>query len=205
MREVEHALHAEGRAVLLADCDDDPEVEAARVADLLDRQVDALLIIAVDERQSRDAVAKAAAHVPLVLLDRGCGPGIADLVTTDNATGMALVLDHLVSTGRRRICFVGAAGTGSAAVERLAAYEAETKALGLHGLGPVELGDFSLEWGRAAVDGSCRPGRTPSSAPTTSSRSARCNGCGNSAWTSRATSPSPASTTSPWRTSPTRP
>lgn len=152
VREVEHALHAEGRAVLLADCDDDPEVEAARIADLLDRQVDALLIIAVDERKSRDAVAKAAAHVPLVLLDRGCGPGIADLVTTDNATGMALVLDHLVSTGRRRICFVGAAGTGSAAVERLAAYEAETKALGLHGFGPVELGDFSLEWGRAAVD-----------------------------------------------------
>ncbi|MER5840376.1 LacI family DNA-binding transcriptional regulator [Streptomyces prasinus] len=152
VREVEHALHAEGRAVLLADCDDDPEVEAARIADLLDRQVDALLVIAADGKRSRDAVEKAAAHVPLVLLDRGCGPGVADSVATDNATGMALVLDHLVTTGRRRICFVGAAGTGSAAVERLAAYEAEAGALLPHGSGRVELGDFSLEWGRTAVD-----------------------------------------------------
>ncbi|MEV0300705.1 LacI family DNA-binding transcriptional regulator [Streptomyces prasinus] len=152
VREVEHALHAEGRAVLLADCDDDPEIEAARIADLLDRQVDALLVIAADGKRSRDAVEKAAARVPLVLLDRVCGPGVADSVATDNATGMALVLDHLVTTGRRRICFAGAAGTGSAAVERLAAYEAEAGALLPHGSGRVELGDFSLEWGRTAVD-----------------------------------------------------
>ncbi|GAA3378861.1 LacI family DNA-binding transcriptional regulator [Streptomyces sannanensis] len=152
VREVEHALHAEGRAVLLADCDDDPKTEAARITTLLDRQVDALLVIPVDEKHSRDAVATAAARVPLVLLDRGCGPGVADSVATDNTTGMALVLDHLAATGRRRVCFVGAAGTGSAAVERLAAYEAGAGALDPQASGRVELGDFSLEWGRAAVD-----------------------------------------------------
>ncbi|GAB3181437.1 LacI family DNA-binding transcriptional regulator [Streptomyces incanus] len=152
VREVEHALHAEGRAVLLADCDDDPAIEAARITALLDRQVDALLVIPVDERHSRDAVATAVAQVPLVLLDRGCGPGIADSVATDNAVGMALVLDHLAATGRRRPCFVGAAGTDSAAVERLAAYEAGAGTLDPEAPGRVELGDFSLEWGRAAVD-----------------------------------------------------
>jgi LacI family transcriptional regulator len=152
VREVEHALHAEGRAVLLADCDDDPKTEAARITTLLDRQVDALLVIPVDERHSRDAVAAAAARVPLVLLDRGCGPGVADSVATDNTTGMALVLDHLAATGRHRVCFVGAAGTDSAAVERLAAYEAGAGALDPQASGRVELGDFSLEWGRAAVD-----------------------------------------------------
>ncbi|MGJ3561725.1 substrate-binding domain-containing protein [Streptomyces sp. INA 01156] len=99
---MEHALHAEGRAVLFADCDDDPETEAARIADLLDRQVDALLVIPVDETHSREAVAMAAARVPLVLLDRCCGPGVADSVATDNTAGMALVLDHLAATGRRR-------------------------------------------------------------------------------------------------------
>ncbi|MGY3205306.1 LacI family transcriptional regulator [Streptomyces sp. TE5632] len=152
VQEVEHALHAEGRAVLFADCNDDPETEAARITALLDRQVDALLVIPVDETHSREAVAMAAARVPLVLLDRCCGPGVADSVATDNTAGMALVLDHLAATGRRRPYFVGAAGTASAAVERLAAYEAGAGALDPEAPDRAELGDFSLEWGRAAVD-----------------------------------------------------
>ncbi|UQA97166.1 LacI family DNA-binding transcriptional regulator [Streptomyces halobius] len=152
VRELEHALHAEGRAVLLADCDDDPATEAARISAFLDRQVDALLVIPVDERHSRDAVARAAARVPLVLLDRGCGPGVADAVAVDNAAGMALVLEHLAATGRRRPCFVGADGTASAAVERRTAYEAGAGAFGPTAPGRVELGDFSVEWGRTAVN-----------------------------------------------------
>ena len=152
VREVEHALHAEGRALLLADCNDDPTTEAARITALLDRQVDALLVIPVDEKHSRDAVTTAAARVPMVLLDRGCGTGVADLVATDNASGMALVLEHLAATGRRRVCFVGASGCDTAAVERLAAYEAGVASLDPEAPGRVELGDFSLEWGRAAVD-----------------------------------------------------
>ncbi|MFJ6214836.1 LacI family DNA-binding transcriptional regulator [Streptomyces sp. NPDC092296] len=152
VRELEHALHAGGRAVLLADCDDDPAIEAARISALLDRQVDALLVIPVDEKRSRAAVTAAAARVPLVLLDRACGPGVADSVGIDNAAGMALVLEHLAATGRRRICFVGAAGTNSAAVERRAAYEAGVAALDPQAPGRVELGDFSVAWGRAAVD-----------------------------------------------------
>jgi LacI family transcriptional regulator len=158
VREVEHALHAGGRGLLLADCDDDPATEADRITALLDRQVDALLVIPVDEKRSRDAVALAAARVPLVLLDRACGPGIADSVAVDNAAGMALVLDHLAGTGRRRFCFLGAAGTASTAVERRIAYETGVAALDPSAPGRVELGDFSVEWGRAAVD-RIRPAR----------------------------------------------
>lgn len=152
VRELEHALHAEGRALLLADCDDDPDAEAARIAALLGRRVDALLLIPADERRSRDAVASAAARVPVVLLDRGCGPGVADAVAVDNAAGMSLVLEHLAATGRRRPCFVGAAGTASAAAERRAAYVAGAGVLGPGAAERLELGDFSVEWGRAAVD-----------------------------------------------------
>ncbi|MFG2227597.1 LacI family DNA-binding transcriptional regulator [Streptomyces sp. NPDC048644] len=152
VRELEHALHAEGRALLLADCDDDPETEAARIGALLDRQVDALLVVPADERRSRPAVAAAAARVPLVLLDRGCGAGVADSVAVDNAAGMTLVLDHLAATGRRRPCFVGVAGTASTAVERHAAYEAGIGALGPDVPRRAELGDFSVAWGRAAAD-----------------------------------------------------
>ncbi|MEU2561601.1 LacI family DNA-binding transcriptional regulator [Streptomyces longispororuber] len=152
VRELTHALHAEGRAVLLADCDDDPVAEAERVDDLLSRRVDALLVIPADERRSRDAVAAAARRVPLVLMDRRCGSGIADSVAVDNAAGTALVLDHLAATGRRRPCFVGAHGSASAAAERRAAYAAGSGALDPRAPERVALGDFSVAWGRAAVD-----------------------------------------------------
>lgn len=152
VRELTHALHAEGRAVLLADCDDDPTAEAEYIDDLLSRRVDALLVIPADERRSRDAVAAAAARVPLVLMDRGCGPGIADSVGVDNAAGMALVLGHLAATGRRRVCYLGADGTASAAAERRAAYAAGAAVLDPGAPGRIALGGFSVEWGRAAVD-----------------------------------------------------
>ncbi|MER5884095.1 LacI family DNA-binding transcriptional regulator [Streptomyces sp. NPDC001941] len=152
VRELAHALHADGRAVLFADCDDDPGAEAEHIADLLARRVDALLVVPAHERLSRPAVADAAARVPLVLLDRGCGPGFADSVAVDNAAGTALVLDHLAATGRRRPCFLGAPGAASAAVERRAAYESGATAFGPDAPGRVLLGDFSVEWGREAVD-----------------------------------------------------
>ncbi|WP_405656253.1 LacI family DNA-binding transcriptional regulator [Streptomyces sp. RK9] len=152
VRELTHALHAEGRAVLFADCDDDPKAEAEYIDDLLSRRVDALLVIPADEHRSRDAVAAAAARVPLVLMDRGCGPGIADSVAVDNAAGMALVLGHLAATGRRRVCYLGADGTASAAAERRAAYAAGAAVLDPGAPGRLALGGFSVEWGRAAVD-----------------------------------------------------
>ncbi|MEU6826663.1 LacI family DNA-binding transcriptional regulator [Streptomyces atriruber] len=152
VRELTHALHAEGRAVLLADCDDDPVAEAEYIADLLGRQVDALLVIPAHEERSRDAVTAAVARVPLVLMDRGCGPAVADSVAVDNTAGMALVLDHLAATGRRRVCFLGAAGTASTATERRGAYAAGAAALDPGAPDRVALGDFSVEWGRAAVD-----------------------------------------------------
>ncbi|NBE55376.1 LacI family DNA-binding transcriptional regulator [Streptomyces boluensis] len=152
VRALTHALHADGLAVLLADCDDDPDAEAEHIADLLSRRVDALLVIPADERRSRDAVAAAAARVPLVLMDRGCGPGVTDSVAVDNAAGMTLVLNHLAATGRRRVCFLGARGTASAAAERRQAYEAGAGALDPEAPRRVLLGDFSVEWGRAAVD-----------------------------------------------------
>nr|WP_206323883.1 LacI family DNA-binding transcriptional regulator [Streptomyces sp. HNM0574] len=151
VRELTRALHADGRAVLLADCDDDPVTEAARIESLLARQVDALLVVPADERRSAEAVAAAAARVPLVLLDRDCGPGVADSVAVDNAAGMSLVLRHLAEAGRRRPCFIGAAGTSSAAVERRTAYERAAAALDPDAAGRTALGDFSVEWGREAV------------------------------------------------------
>lgn len=152
VRAVEHALHSRGRALLIADCDDDPAVEADRVSALLDRQVDALLVIPVHEEHSRVAVRAAAERVPVVQLDRRCGTDVADTVAVDNTAGMTLVLDHLARTGRSRPCFLGSDGTDSAAVERRAAYQGALSARDPEGASRVVLGDFSVEWGRAAAE-----------------------------------------------------
>jgi LacI family transcriptional regulator len=151
---LEPVLHAQGRALVLADADGDVAREAGRIDALLDRQIDALLVTPVDEEASRTAVLRAAERVPLVLLDRGAGPGVADSVAVDNGAGLALVLAHLAVLGRRRVCFAGAAGPSSTAAERRGAYWRLVRRLDPEGGAEqrMALGDFSAEWGATAVD-----------------------------------------------------
>jgi LacI family transcriptional regulator len=145
MREVEHALHDQGRALLLADSADSAELEAERVELLIARQVDGLIVAPVDREKSVPTLAKAAARVPVVLLDRSVDVQ-ADAVTVDNFAGMRLLLEHLKGLGHSRFWFLGAAGEASAAVERRAAFQdwAARNAAAWR----VELGDFSIEFGR---------------------------------------------------------
>jgi LacI family transcriptional regulator len=149
MRAVEHALHDQGRALLLADSADDPALEAERVELLIARQVDGLIVAPVDQERSVPTLAKAAARVPVVLLDRNVDTVQADAVTVDNAAGIRLLLDHLRAQGRRRLWFLGPAGEVSAGVERRAAFQ--DWAARHADLWRVELGDFSIGFGEQAA------------------------------------------------------
>ncbi|WP_034264443.1 LacI family DNA-binding transcriptional regulator [Actinospica robiniae] len=149
MRAVEHALHDQGRALLLADSADDPVLEAERVELLIARQVDGLIVAPVDQERSVPTLAKAAARVPVVLLDRSVDAVQADAVTVDNAAGIRLLLDHLRSQGRRRLWFLGPAGEVSAGLERRAAFQ--EWAARYADLWRVELGDFSIDFGEHAA------------------------------------------------------
>ncbi len=145
MREVEHALHDQGRALLLADSADAPELEAERVELLIARQVDGLIVAPVDQERSVPTLVKAADRVPVVLLDRSVEVR-ADTVTVDNTAGMGLLLEHLRDLGHSRFWFLGAAGDSSSAVERRAAFQ--EWAVRHAAFWRVELGDFSIEFGR---------------------------------------------------------
>lgn len=149
MRAVEHALHDQGRALLLADSADDPVLEAERVELLIARQVDGLIVAPVDQERSVPTLAKAAARVPVVLLDRSVDAVQADAVTVDNAAGIRLLLDHLRVQGRRRLWFLGPAGEVSAGVERRAAFQEWASRYA--DLWRVELGDFSIDFGDQAA------------------------------------------------------
>ena len=88
--------------------------------------------------------------LPAVLINcRGNVQGRAEL-RVDNVAGAEAMVDHLVSTGRRRIVHLSGPEGNSEAQARVAGYRA---AMARHGLAPrIVPGDFFEEAGAAATD-----------------------------------------------------
>jgi LacI family transcriptional regulator len=71
---------------------------------LIDRGMDGLVLIAPTASQAD--VDKSAADVPLVVIGRHARSALHDTVVDDDAAGAALVVDHLVELGHRRIAHI---------------------------------------------------------------------------------------------------
>lgn len=149
MEAVSRRLQDAHRTVLLVDAEDDVALEAEGLRRLVDRSVDGVLAIPVDEHGSALALAEIAGRVPLVMLDRAVAGVDADAVGVDHDAGVASVVDHLVGLGHRALAFVGASRRDSTGRERAEAFERACRAAGL-GPGPMELGAYSVAWGREA-------------------------------------------------------
>jgi LacI family transcriptional regulator len=148
----ERALHAAGHELFLCDSQDDPAVEATRVRALVARRVDGLLVIPCDTSASTQTIKTAGSQVPLVQLDRYVDGVDADYVGIDSEAGIRSALDHLASTGARRVVFISAAASNTAAAERLEAYRRLARdRFDSPSAESCLLGDFSLAWGRSAV------------------------------------------------------
>jgi LacI family transcriptional regulator len=150
---VERELSVGDRQLLLADSQDSTEVEAARLTALLDRRIDGLLVVPCDSEGSAEALHRAAAQAPVVLLDRAVEGVSADFVGVDNAAGIVLAVDHLRARGCASFAFVSADDTMSSARARLQAFG---DAAGHEHR--VLLGDFTLDWGRQAAEQLLRDG-----------------------------------------------
>ncbi|WP_027479288.1 LacI family DNA-binding transcriptional regulator [Gryllotalpicola ginsengisoli] len=105
-RAAEQRALAEGRAVLLANSDEQPEREALYL-DLFEQQrVAGLLISPVGDAMDR-LHALHGRGTPTVLVDRfSDDPGFSS-VSVDDVAGGRMAAAHLLETGRRRIAFVG--------------------------------------------------------------------------------------------------
>ncbi len=145
---VERALQPDGRELLLCDSQDDPAVEARRIATLVEGRVDALVLIPCHSRASGPALKRAAARIPVVQLDRAVTRSGADLVSADNGDGVRAVVQHLRGLGKHRLAFVGADPGISTARERLNEY---LRSVTGHERRRVLLRDFSAEWGEEAA------------------------------------------------------
>ncbi len=105
------------------------------------RRVDGVFFAPLEHLPDRDAInrriadALAAARIPVVLIDRSIEPyphrGLHDLVGIDNRRAGALITDHLLDLGCRRLTFVGRPDAASTVDARQAGFR---EALGRRGL-----------------------------------------------------------------------
>jgi LacI family transcriptional regulator len=142
---IEASARAVGFSILLVDARNDPD-EERRVAELLlGRRVDGILISPCHLTRSVALVEQLVSSVSVVQIDRVVSSGVPS-VSADDAQPMAQLAAIAARTGRQRAAFVGSEPTVSTSHSRQEAFAAQ------FGLADrVLVGDFSVEWGRAAA------------------------------------------------------
>lgn len=117
-------LAEEGRSLVTIDTNEDVAFEAVQLRNLDRGLVDAVLVVPVSTSESGTAIRELQRTRPIVQVDRTADGVDASSVGLDNAAGVGLLVDHLRSTGRRRIVLVDAQHGSSAGRERLASFRA---------------------------------------------------------------------------------
>ena len=153
--ELAHAAEQEadrrGYTVLFANANEDQALVDEYLHTFTSQRIDGLLLSPQGGLSPRLAEV-AHAGLPLVLLNR-LVPGLdAPMYGTDNAHGVAAVLEWLHDRGHHDVAFVGGPTTISTAAERLDAYRAGRAS---HGINPdealLDAGNFQADGGKAAM------------------------------------------------------
>lgn len=119
---LEAELAASNRTIILCDSRDNYEIEADRIATLIQHMVDGLVVFPVSFEHSRQTLMQYAHHTPIIQFDRFIEVAEVDYVGADNAWAMQLAVEHLYAQGCRSFAYVGAEPTSSTAYERLKGY-----------------------------------------------------------------------------------
>lgn len=147
---VEAEFRKAGWSMLLAEAQDDVEVERECLDLLIARRVDRLLVSPVDRRKSRPAVVAAAREVAVMQLDRRASSEVPH-VGVDHARGTRELLEHLRAQGRSRMAFAGADPSEWPAHQREVAFRRWAGKNYPDSASRMMLGDSTVQWGRAAA------------------------------------------------------
>lgn len=120
-RAVEEVARAHGLLVVIGSSDEDPDRERALVTALVERRVDALLVVPAGD-DHRYLLAERALGTPMIFLDRPPGRIDADHLVIDNVGGARAGATHLLEGGHRRVAFVSDSLRVRTAAERLDGY-----------------------------------------------------------------------------------
>lgn len=138
------AIRASGKWPLLVPATSEDELDGA-LEHALSYQVDGAIVAAGSVSRAL-AERCSALGAPIVMVGRILDGGGADSVCCDNKTGMRLIVDVLMETGRRKVAWIGGKADTFSNMER---FSGLVEALAAHGLEPVESrrGDYSFESG----------------------------------------------------------
>lgn len=118
---IESEARLRGMQMTLASSDEDPEVEATLLQELLSRNVEAIILVPTDTSDERAEVLQRA-RVPIVFVDRVPRGVTADSIVLDNRAGARTAVEHLIDHGHERIAFIGDYPRLRTHEERLAGY-----------------------------------------------------------------------------------
>ncbi len=152
VRGIEEALSPRGYTALLANTDNDEAKERTRFDALRGRQVDGF-IVATAQREHPLLDQAHEAGVPIVLVNRRTDTRLFPWVAGDDATGMALAVEHLVGLGHRFIAHVSGPQTMSTGVTRAQAFRAAAESAGIGPeSAPATIGEaYTVEAGERAT------------------------------------------------------
>lgn len=121
LRSLERSDFLKDVALLAASLDEEPERERRIVKDLVAHQVDGLVLVPTlsDQSYLRSVVDSGLAVVCVDRRPRGLA---VDAVITDNWLGANLATRHLISSGHRRIAYLGDRTSIESAQDRLTGY-----------------------------------------------------------------------------------
>ncbi len=127
---VENLMYRHGYSIILCSSNDSLEQENEKLRLLLDKNVDAMIVIPVsDVTEHFTAVKKAG--IPLIAVDRPLGGVEADTVTVNSLLGAQLVTSCLIKDGYERIGFIGGNTRVQTATDRYMGYLAAFREAGL--------------------------------------------------------------------------
>ena len=139
---------ATGYNTIMSGVDHRALAERRALDTLLELRIDGLII--ASPMLEISVIALASKEVPVVLVARRARIGSVDSVSNDDATGAALVVQHLADLGHQRIAHIDGGG-GAGAAERRKGYERAMQRSGRNAFTRVIPGSDTDEGGRQGV------------------------------------------------------
>jgi LacI family transcriptional regulator len=96
----------QGLQILIANTDENLEVEDAAVKTLVEKQVDGLIVVPSSPTEFEHLTDRRLGNRPLVLIDRQISGFDVSSVTTDDYSGARAAVSHVVSKGHRNLGFL---------------------------------------------------------------------------------------------------
>lgn len=147
---IEAVLEQEGYVAIVANATSDAARQRLLVERLAARQVDGMILATVTRN---DPLVEVITNrkIPVVLVNRSESKCAAPAVFSNDARGMAIATEHLVTLGHRRIAHLGGPLTYSTGHDRRAGFLAAAAEFGIESPPVVSAGAYSREAGREAA------------------------------------------------------